>query len=64
MYISICLNLHISSSFGAALQTLDADKVYVLGGLVDESIQKVLEYNFIFWVLKLWDTIPRRGAGS
>lgn len=24
-----------------ALQTVDADKVYVLGGLVDESIQKV-----------------------
>lgn len=28
--------IHIS-----ALKTVDADKVYVLGGLVDESIQKV-----------------------
>lgn len=30
------------SSFISALETVDADKVYVLGGLVDESIQKVL----------------------
>lgn len=27
--------------FFSALETLDVDKVYVLGGLVDESIQKV-----------------------
>ncbi|KAF7659476.1 hypothetical protein LDENG_00296960 [Lucifuga dentata] len=27
-----------------ALETIDADKVYVLGGLVDESIQKKLSY--------------------
>lgn len=31
-----------NSSFISALETVDADKVYVLGGLVDESIQKVL----------------------
>ncbi|KAM8747086.1 tRNA methyltransferase 10 homolog B isoform 2-T3 [Acanthopagrus schlegelii] len=28
-----------------ALETVDADKVYVLGGLVDESIQKKLSYS-------------------
>ncbi|CAJ1085980.1 tRNA methyltransferase 10 homolog B isoform X1 [Xyrichtys novacula] len=28
-----------------ALQTVDADKVYVLGGLVDESIQKKLSFS-------------------
>lgn len=33
----------------SALKTVDADKVYVLGGLVDESIQKV----YIFGYLKI-----------
>lgn len=32
---------HDVLSLITALQTVDADKVYVLGGLVDESIQKV-----------------------
>lgn len=27
--------------FFSVLETVDADKVYILGGLVDESIQKV-----------------------
>lgn len=47
----------MSSSFCSVLQTVDADKVYILGGLVDESIQKVLKYNFTSWALKL---IPRK----
>lgn len=41
----LCLMLFFfffNSSFISALETVDADKVYVLGGLVDESIQKVL----------------------
>lgn len=46
-YLLYCLCLMLfffffNSSFISALETVDADKVYVLGGLVDESIQKVL----------------------
>lgn len=40
---------HACISFASAVETVDADKVYVLGGLVDESIQKVFcfktDYN-------------------
>lgn len=40
-YIILFVGVY-SCCFIPALETVDADKVYVLGGLVDESIQKVL----------------------
>lgn len=42
IYYLCCVILNsVSWCFISALETLDVDKVYVLGGLVDESIQKV-----------------------
>lgn len=42
IYCLCCVILNsVSLCFNSALETLDVDKVYVLGGLVDESIQKV-----------------------
>lgn len=47
-----CLNLfppetivYLTPDAEEALETVDADKVYVLGGLVDESIQKKLSFS-------------------
>ncbi|XP_060887875.1 tRNA methyltransferase 10 homolog B [Labrus mixtus] len=37
--------IYLTPDAEEALQTVDADKVYVLGGLVDESIQKRLSFS-------------------
>ncbi|XP_026208258.1 tRNA methyltransferase 10 homolog B [Anabas testudineus] len=37
--------IYLSPDAEEALETVDADKVYVLGGLVDESIQKKLSFS-------------------
>ncbi|XP_028997824.2 tRNA methyltransferase 10 homolog B isoform X2 [Betta splendens] len=37
--------VYLSPDAEEALETVDADKVYVLGGLVDESIQKKLSFS-------------------
>ncbi|XP_049923170.1 tRNA methyltransferase 10 homolog B [Epinephelus moara] len=37
--------IYLTPDAEEALQTVDADKVYVLGGLVDESIQKKLSFS-------------------
>ncbi|KAK2862986.1 hypothetical protein Q5P01_002519 [Channa striata] len=37
--------VYLSPDAERALETVDADKVYVLGGLVDESIQKKLSFS-------------------
>ncbi|KAG7241531.1 hypothetical protein INR49_025436 [Caranx melampygus] len=37
--------IYLSPDAEEALETVDSDKVYVLGGLVDESIQKKLSYS-------------------
>ncbi|XP_076018691.1 tRNA methyltransferase 10 homolog B [Genypterus blacodes] len=37
--------VYLSPDAEKALETVEADKVYVLGGLVDESIQKKLSYS-------------------
>ncbi|KAE8279187.1 tRNA methyltransferase 10-like protein B [Larimichthys crocea] len=37
--------VYLTPDADAALETVDADKVYVLGGLVDESIQKKLSFS-------------------
>ncbi|XP_040887735.1 tRNA methyltransferase 10 homolog B [Toxotes jaculatrix] len=37
--------VYLSPDAEEALETIDADKVYILGGLVDESIQKKLSFS-------------------